>query len=272
MKVEELIIYGKKYLHSNEVKLLLSNLLNINYLEIYLHLNDKVDNSKVEKYKHEINEIKKGMPIQYVIGEITFYKNKFYINKNVLIPRFETEELVDETIKLSKKIFTEPVDIIDLGTGSGVIGISLEKNLLTKSVDLIDISDHALEVAKINKERLNSNVNIIKNDFLNNINKRYDIIISNPPYIKTNGEIEDIVKNNEPSIALYGGDSGIECYKKILKDVKNNVKDKYLIAFEIGYDEKDDIINLINNYLEDVKIITKKDLSNKDRMIFIIKE
>ena len=104
-----------------------------------------------------------------------------------------------------------------------------------------------------------------------NVEKKYDVIISNPPYIKTNEEIEKIVKENEPSIALYAGEDGLDCYKKILKDIKKHMKEKCLIAFEIGYKQKDDIINLIRKNIPDVKIEAKKDLSGKDRMIFIFK-
>ena len=138
-------------------------------------------------------------------------------------------------------------------------------------MDLIDISEEALKVTHKNCEKLSSKANIIHNDFLDNIEKKYDIIISNPPYIKTNEEIEDIVKENEPEIALYAGDDGLDCYKKILKDIKKNMKEKCLIAFEIGYDQKNDIINLANKYLDNIKIECKKDLSGKDRMIFIFK-
>ena len=175
------------------------------------------------------------------------------------------------TIKYVNEYFTEPVDIIDLGTGSGVIGLTLENKLSPNSVDLIDISKEALEVTEKNKNNLNSKANLLQSDFFDNINKKYDVIISNPPYIKTNEEIEDIVKDNEPHLALYAGDNGLDCYEKILKDISNHMKDKCLIAFEIGYTQKEDITNLVKKYLDDVRIESKKDLSGKDRMLFIFK-
>jgi len=106
---------------------------------------------------------------------------------------------------------------------------------------------------------------------LENITKKYDVIISNPPYIKENEEIEDIVKENEPHLALYAGIDGMDCYKKIFKNINNNMKEKCLVALEIGYEQKEDIINLINEYLDNVQIEVKKDLSEKNRMIFIFK-
>lgn len=271
MKVEELIVYGKSQVHSDLVKILLAELLNLNPLELLNHLNEEVDQEKINTFKQEIKSLKNNKPIQYVLGNVNFYGQKFYINENVLIPRFETEELVENTIKYINKYFNKPIDIIDLGCGSGVIGLTLEKKVSTNSVDLIDISKKALEVTNKNCGKLNSKANIIESDMFSNVEKKYDVIISNPPYIKTNEEIEEIVKENEPSIALYAGEDGLDYYKKILKDIKKHMKEKCLIAFEIGYKQKDDIINLIRKNIPDVKIEAKKDLSGKDRMIFIFK-
>lgn len=271
MKVEELIVYGKSQVHSDLVKILLAELLNLNPLELLNHLNEEVDQEKINTFKQEIKYLKNNKPIQYVLGNVNFYGQKFYINENVLIPRFETEELVENTIKYINKYFNKPIDIIDLGCGSGVIGLTLEKKVSTNSVDLIDISKKALEVTNKNCGKLNSKANIIESDMFSNVEKKYDVIISNPPYIKTNEEIEEIVKENEPSIALYAGEDGLDCYRKILKDIKKHMKEKCLIAFEIGYKQKDDIINLIRKNIPGVKIEAKKDLSGKDRMIFIFK-
>lgn len=271
MTVEELLVFGKSHCHSDHAKILLGELLNLNPLELLNHLNDIVPSDKQELYKKEVLALEEGKPLQYVLGYVNFYGNKFLVDERCLIPRFETEELVENTIKYINKYFNNPVDIIDLGTGTGVIGLTLEKKVFTNSVDLVDISKDALEVTSKNKELLNSKANIVESDFFTNIDKKYDVIISNPPYIKDNEEIEDIVKNNEPHLALYAGVNGLDCYEKILKDISNHMKDKCLIAFEIGYTQKEDIINLINKYLDNVRIETKKDLSDKDRMLFIFK-
>ena len=178
---------------------------------------------------------------------------------------------MENTIKYINEFFTNPVDIIDLGTGSGVIGLTLEKKVSTNSVDLIDISKDALEVTNINCGKLNSKANIIESDMFSAVNKKYDVIISNPPYIKTDEEIEDIVKNNEPHLALYAGKEGLDCYQKILENIALHMKEKCLVAFEIGMTQKDAIESLIKKYLKDVKVESKKDLSGKDRMIFIRK-
>ena len=271
MTIEELLIFGKSHCHSDHAKILLGELLNLNPLELLNHLNDLVEDDKVNLYKKEVLALEEGRPLQYVLGYVNFYGNKFLVDERCLIPRFETEELVENTIKYINKYFNNPVDIIDLGTGSGVIGLTLENKVNTNKVDLVDISKDALEIATKNKESLNSKANLIESDFFTNINDKYDVIISNPPYIKDNEEIEDIVKNNEPHLALYAGEKGLDCYEKILSNISNHMKDRCLIAFEIGYTQKEDITNLVNKYLDNVRIEVKKDLSNKDRMLFIFK-
>lgn len=271
MTIEELIIYGKKYIHSIEAKMLLSSIVGYDTLNLLNHLDDKVSNDQVELYKKLIEARLNNKPTQYIVGTTEFYGLEFNVNENVLIPRFETEELVENTIAYINQFFTEPVDIIDLGCGSGVIGLTLEKKISTNSVDLVDISKDALETTKKNCGKLSSNANLIHSDMFQNITNKYDIIISNPPYIKTTEEIEEIVKENEPHLALYAGIDGLDCYKKILKNAKDHMKEKCIIAFEIGYTQAEDIKKIAYENLENIKIEVKKDLSGKDRMLFIFK-
>ena len=164
MRVEDLLIFGKSHCHSDHVKLLLADLLNLNPLELLNHLDEYVDEKSVELFKKEIISLKEGKPLQYVIGSVNFYGNKFIVNENVLIPRFETEELVENTIKYIKKHFEKPVRILDIGCGSGVIGLTLKEKLKEATVDLLDISEDALKVAKQNADNLNLSVNFIKSD------------------------------------------------------------------------------------------------------------
>ena len=271
MKVEDLIVEGKKLVHSTLCKMILADMLNINTLELYNCLDREVDKDFYNKYINKLKLINENKPVQYVIGNVNFCGLKLEVNENVLIPRFETEELVSYTLEYIDKLFpNKNIDIIDLGCGSGAIGLSLKHKLPDSNVDLLDISCDALEVSKKNASNLGLDVDFINNDMLNGINKKYDVIISNPPYIKTNEEIEDIVKNNEPHLALYAGIDGLDCYKKIFKDIKNNLKENFLIALEIGYTQKDDIIDIINENLDNVIIECKQDMSFKDRMIFIM--
>lgn len=230
----------------------------LEYLEKYL--NRKITEEDKKRLESE--------PVQYIVGNMDFYGYNFKINKNVLIPRFETELLVEKVIKYNK--ISNP-KILDIGTGSGAIAITLEKEL-SKNVDAIDISKEALEVAKENNKLLNSNVNFYYSDIFSNVDSKFDIIVSNPPYIAYDEEIMDIVKNNEPNIALYADDNGLYFYKEIIKQARNYLNDKFLIAFEIGSTQKDEIISFADKYFSDAKIFCEKDYSNFDRYIFIIKD
>lgn len=216
-----------------------------------------------------IKRLEAGEPVQYIVGNVDFYGYELDVNKNVLIPRRETEELVEVVIKRSKT-FNNPV-IIDVGTGSGAIAISLSKELKIH-VYASDISDKAIEVAKANVDKTGANVTLLNGDMLkpyieNDI--KVDILVSNPPYIKETEEIEDIVRNNEPHLALYAKNNGLEFYESILKDAKEVLNDKYLIAFEIGETQGEDIKALALKYLGNVNVEIKKDLSDKNRFVFV---
>lgn len=271
MRIEDLLFFGKQHIHSDHAKILLSELLNLNPLELLNHLQDEVPKEKIDLFKKEVEAVEHNKPLQYVLGNVNFYGKRFIVNENVLIPRFETEELVENTIAYINKFFTTPVDIIDLGCGSGVIGLTLEKKVSTNSVDLVDISKEALEVTYKNCENLHSNAQLIESDMFSNVDKQYDVIISNPPYIKANEEIEEIVRQNEPHLALYAGHDGLDCYRKILSTCTPHMKEKCIMAFEIGMTQAQEIIKLAKENLGNITTIVKKDLSGKDRMLFIFK-
>lgn len=271
MTVEQLLIEAKKKVHSDYAKMIMADLLNINSLELFNYLNETKDEEFCNTYFSKIDMLTNNKPVQYVIGNVDFYGLNLEVNDKVLIPRFETEELVENTLTLIKKHFkTSNLDIIDLGCGSGAIGLTLKHKLPLSNVTLLDISSEALDVSKTNSFRLNLDVNFKKGDMLEEITDKYDVIISNPPYIKNDEEIDELVKNNEPHLALYAGDDGLDCYCKILSNITKNLKDNFLIAFEIGYDQKEEIINLANKFLDNIDIICQKDLQKRDRMIFIM--
>ena len=270
MTVEELIVYGKGKTSSDHAKMLLSSYLDVNPLELLTILDKEVDSDIEKLYKSSLEALKENKPIQYVIGNVNFYGLKFIVNKNVLIPRFETEELVEQVVEYAKDLNKDKIKILDLGCGSGAIGLTLKSILKDSEVTLIDISKEALEVAKLNANNLNLDVTFIESAWFSNVGlDKYDIIVSNPPYIRTDEEIEEIVKNNEPSLALYGGIDGLDCYRKILANIKPYLNDKFLIAFEIGESQKEEIYDIVNKYLKDVEIICKKDLYGRNRMIFV---
>jgi len=225
-------------------------------------------------YKGNIEEALKlyesGIPVQYIVGDVDFYGYNFIVNSNVLIPRFETEELVGRTIKYIKKFFGGSVRIVDLGCGSGCISIVLSKELGV-TVDAVDISSDALDVSKENCIRNNASVNYYLGNMLEPLNEKYDVIISNPPYISYDEEIDEVVKNNEPSLALYALNDGLYFYDLILKNCSKYLNDKFLIAFEIGYTQGNRIKEMALKYLGDVSVSIEKDLSSRDRFVFISK-
>lgn len=270
MTVEELIVYGKGKTSSDHAKMLLSSYLDVNPLELLTILDKEVDSDIEKIYKSSLEALKENKPIQYVIGNVNFYGLKFIVNKNVLIPRFETEELVEQVVEYTKDLNKDKIKILDLGCGSGAIGLTLKRILKDSEVTLTDISKDALEVAKLNANNLNLDVTFIESDWFSNVKlEKYDIIVSNPPYIRTDEEIEEIVKNNEPSLALYGGVDGLDCYRKILANIKPYLNNKFLIAFEIGESQKEEIYDIVNKYLKDIEITCKKDLYGRNRMIFV---
>lgn len=215
-----------------------------------------------------LNRLDSGEPVQYIVGNVDFYGYNFLVNKNVLIPRFETEQLVEKTINYINKIFNKKVDIADIGTGSGCIAITLKKEL-NCNVTAVDISNNALSVARSNANKNDCLIEFLEGDMLKPLHKKYDCLISNPPYIRYDEEIMDIVKNNEPHIALYADNDGLYYYEEILKNANKYLNNKYLIAFEIGQEQGEDIKKLANLYLYHPIIKIEKDLQGLDRFIFI---
>ena len=230
----------------------------IDYLKKYL---------PKEKLEEGLKKLEEGQPVQYIVGNVDFYDINLLVNKNVLIPRFETEYLVEKTINYAKKL-KEPLDILDIGTGSGAIAITLAKHLNSKVI-ATDISEKALEIAQKNAKRNNTKINFKQSDILKSVKGKFDIIISNPPYISKDETIDPLVKDNEPSLALYADNKGLYFYEEILKNIKPYLKEKSIIAFEIGMTQSKDITKIAQKYLPKAKIITEKDLTGKDRYIFI---
>ncbi len=236
----------------------------VNYLKKYL------PKDKLEK---GMEQLERGVSPQYIVGNVDFYGNVIEVNSNVLIPRFETELLVERTIYYIKKKFEriKDISILDIGTGSGCIAITLKKELSCK-VMASDISVEAITVAKRNAINNQVNIDFVESDIFSNINNRFDVIISNPPYIREDEEIEGIVKDNEPNIALYAKENGLYFYHYILKKVREYLNDKFIIAFEIGELQGEDIKTLIYQYLTNVNVLVEKDYSNRDRFVFIFSD
>lgn len=218
-----------------------------------------------------IKRLNNGEPVQYIVGNVNFYGNLIEVNKHVLIPRFETEELVEKTLKLiSHK--QRGLRIVDLGTGSGCIAITLKKALPNSIIDAVDISEQALQVARNNATLNNVEINFYLGDMLEPLKDKYDVIISNPPYLDYNEPVMDIVKNNEPSKALFAKDNGLFYYEEILKNVSAYLNNDYIIAFEIGYQQGLSLLKLCQRYLPSAHVTVEKDLQGKERFVFITRK
>ena len=227
--------------------------------------------SDEEELKEIIEELKTGKPYQQILGHTEFYGKKFFVDENVLIPRPETEELVElakiEIQNLKSKI--QNLKLLDIGTGSGIIPITLKKYFPNAEISAMDISEKALEIAQKNADFHKKEINFIQADFLNTeLTEKYDIIISNPPYIgiEENIEIEDSVKSFEPNIALFSPTSdALIFYKKIAKDGEKYLNENGMIFLEINQKLGKETLELFSNYSESRLI---KDLSGNDRFVF----
>ena len=261
------------YLNENVIRALLMHTNDIRS-PLDLTLNMEKECKNCAKLAEMIENIVSGVPYQYVINESIFNKVYFYVDNRVLIPRNETEELFQRTVKLINELHLENKIYLDFCTGSGVLGISLKLNYPQSEVYVSDISKDALDVVKINMNRLNTNVEIIESDMLNNVlslNKKFDVLISNPPYIPSKDTVDKQVLEYEPHIALFANPD-TRFYEEVFKHYKELMNEKYLLAFEIGEDMEESLILLIKKYFINVKYTFEKDIYNKTRFLFIINE
>lgn len=240
--------------------------------QFYLDFDGEVETEVESNFLEAIRAYTEDfVPMQHIMGYQTFYGYDFIVNQDVLIPRRETEELVEQVLYYYDDHFKgKIIDVCDIGTGSGCIAITLSKEEPNMVVKAADISFEAIKVAEANNKKLDASVTFYQGDLLKPFDgMTFDIIVSNPPYIPNSEDVEKIVLLHEPSLALFGGDTGLIFYERILKDVKKYLKPKGLIAFEHAYDKNDEIKALVLHYIKDAKIVQIKDLSGKDRMTLI---
>lgn len=243
----------------------------LNQTRQYIIVNDlnQISKEDEERYFVGISKLRAGVPLEHITHQREFMKLNFYINENVLIPRQDTEILVEEVINIAKRI--KNPKILDLCTGSGAIAVSLAKYLTESEITATDISNKALEIAKKNAKinEVENRITFISSDLFTNISEeKYDIIVSNPPYIKRNViETLDEQVRKEPYMALDGGLDGLDFYRKIIKNSYEYLKYHGFLCLEIGFDQKIDVIELIENEEKFENTYSKKDLFDNDRII-----
>lgn len=240
---------------------------------LYMEMDEEVDSEIEAKYKEGIERLLTGEPLGHILGFEWFYGYRFKVSENVLIPRPETEELVGYVLAAYDEMF-EGKDVIacDIGTGSGAIAISLKLEEPRLHIVASDISEEALEVARENAKELNANVSFLCGSMLEPLierNIKVDILVSNPPYIKSDAQMEKSVVDYEPHVALFGGEDGLKFYRMIFENAHKVLKDKAFMAFEMGYDQKDDLIALAKQYYPKARIEAIQDMNRKDRMLFV---
>lgn len=278
MKIVEVLQNAIQELNNNKIadsiikaRILLANILNVTKEHLVINSEEKISEEEIKQFAEGINQLIKGEPIQYITHHQEFMKLDFYVDKNVLIPRADTETLAEEVISSCNS--EKKYKILDLCTGSGVIGISLARYIPNSYVICTDISSKALEVAKKNAKLNNiDNIKFIESDMFENIKEKFDIIVSNPPYI-----VKDVIRSldkevqNEPHIALDGGIDGLDFYKIIVREAYKYLNENGKVFLEIGYDQKDEVTSLLKVSKKYNNIYSKKDLYNNDRIVVATK-
>ena len=277
MKIKELIIYGKNLLEKNDIedsfiisKILAEFILEMDKTKIIINEEKEITEEQKTRYYLALIEIVQGMPVQYITNKQEFMKLKFYVDDNVLIPQPDTEILVEEVINIAKES-KECLNILDMCTGSGCIGVSIAKNLENANVVMSDISTKALEIAKKNYAQNISNRKVAKfveSNMFEKIEGKFDIIVSNPPYIETK-EIENLSEElkKEPHIALDGGKDGLDFYRILISEAYKYLNDNGYLCMEIGYNQKEAVVRLIEQSGKYKESYCKKDLAGNDRII-----
>lgn len=242
--------------------------------ELYLNMDEEVPQDVLDAFNEGMERYLGGEPVQYIKGKESFFSRDFKVNEDVLIPRYETEELVENILYRIDDYFKdyETIDLCDIGTGSGAIAISLALEEPKLKVVATDISEKALIVAKENAQDLGAKVTFYQGDMLQPLidhQIKVDIFVSNPPYIPQDQDIEAVVKDNEPHVALFGGNDGLYFYRKIFESASKVIKDRALLAFEMGFDQRALMEEALAHYFPDTPYEIIKDINGKDRMLFI---
>lgn len=280
--IQEALNWASLFLkqHNREEKvaeLLLIHVLGLSRLDFLMQLQDPMPLEQYETFKQMVaSHATTGIPLQHLTGEEVFYDRTFNVTKDTLIPRQETEELI---YYLLKELYKRPnlTDVVDVGTGTGVLGITLKLEQPHLNVTAVDISDAALSVAKTNAKRLGADVTFQSSDFLSALvetGRQVDVIVSNPPYIPYSDldSLSDTVRNFDPHLALFSEEDGLYSYRTIIAGAKQVLRPHGLLAFEIGHNQQEAVTALIKRAFPDATVETKQDMFGRDRMVFMYQD
>lgn len=272
MKIKESLIEGRDFLKNleytdpiYETRKILGEILERDLSYLVSHENEELSASVERKYFDILKKRQEGIPLQYILGREDFYGRTFTVLEGVLIPRQDTEISVEVILKILKN--NNINNLLEIGCGSGIVSITLDLETRGQvEITAVDISPQAIKNTNVNKNNLKSSIKIIESDLFEEVNEKFDLIYSNPPYIKSH-EIENLqveVRDHEPRLALDGGSDGLYLYRMIIKDAPNYLNSHGFLVFEIGYDEAEDISSIMRENF-DLKIY--RDLNNLDRVV-----
>ena len=265
--------YKKVFNDKETLRAFLFELCNEYDVDLYMEKDNKADVRVEKRFIEGVEKLKENEPLNYVLGYSYFYGYKMIVNENVLIPRFETEELVGLVLSKYDEYFKgQKINLADVGTGSGAIAIALKKEEANLNVCASDISFDALNVAKQNAKNNDADITFYQGSMLEPLienNIKLDVLVSNPPYIKQDEVLDPSVKDYEPHVALFGGNDGLKFYRMIFENAHKVLKEKSMLFFEIGYDQRENLTALAHEYFKNAHIEVFKDINKKDRMLFI---
>ncbi|MGX4644894.1 peptide chain release factor N(5)-glutamine methyltransferase [Holzapfeliella sp. JNUCC 80] len=259
--------------YPEDIAFLLGERLDYSPTQLKINQETVLSTAQYQQFKADINQLVQGQSPQYILGYSYFYGRKLTVTSDVLIPRYETEELVAFVTSDYKAQSTGK--LLDIGTGSGAISLVLRQELPTSwEIKASDISKEALAIAKANFEHYDCKIKTIKSDLFEAIEGRFDVIVSNPPYIKTTEKavMDETVLNNEPEIALFAGVDGLDFYRKFAKQVDNYLNKNGAFYLEFGYEQKEALQALLSHYLPNYDITFKNDLAGYPRMVRGVKQ
>lgn len=280
MQVHELLREASSFLRGcgrepRAAEVLLRHHLGMSRATLFQHMRDECPQGSVQSVWKDVKRHAEGVPVQYLTGEEDFYGRTFLVNRDVLIPRPETEELVAAVLADAEQHFAgnRPLRLIDVGTGSGVIAITLALENPRFHVSAVDVSAKATQVAETNAERLGARVDVYQGDLLTPFierGARADVIVANPPYISERAfmRLDPLVKNHEPREALYGGADGLDLYRRLVAQLPEAVASPGLVAFEVGAEQSRPVARLLKEVFgAESTVSVREDINGKDRIV-----